>query len=768
VAALGAAVFGISPGPAPAQDAAPRATRPAAAPPQTVIDIRVEGNERMTAGAILVHVKTRVGQRYDAGVVRADQQRLLRTGRFDNVVVRKTQTDQGVIVTFEVSERPTIVSVGFRRNKAFKDDELAKALSFGPGSPLQSYLVEKGRREVLEKYRQAGYFFADVKADPRAYRDRAEVIYDIVEGPRVRIRKVRFEGNDFFSTLRLKMDVATQARFWPFIAGTMDAEQIERDVHTIRNRYIEEGFLDAEVGRKLRFNDDKTRVTVTFVIHEGPRYRVDEIRVVGNKVFTDEELIARLKLEPGDFFTGLTSRRDARRLEEVYGKLGYIDAAVKTKRRFKETPGVVDVVFEIAESDQYRVGRIVVRGNTVTQSRVILRELSFYPEQLFDMVAVDQSRQRLLETQLFEEVAITPTGTAPGVRDAVVSIKEGRTAQFLVGVGASSQEGLLGNIELTQRNFDLFGPPRSWRDVTEGRAWKGAGQILRLSAEPGTELMRFYIEWLEPYLFDRPYSLGTRAYLFTRGREDYFETRYGGFVSFGHRFKNRWYGELATRIEGIEVSDLDFDAPPEVRQVAGTTALAGLSGSLTRNRTDSRWLPSTGDVIRLNYEQVTGDFDFGRLGAEYKIYRTVYVDALDRKHILSGRAAVGQILGDAPVFERFYGGGTGSVRGFAYRGISPRSAGTDKPVGGDFNAFVGGEYTFPLIAEVIRGVVFLDSGTVEENFEVTTWRASAGFGVRWHIPFFGPVPFRLDFGFPLNKHDEDDTQVFSFTFGWTF
>ena len=108
------------------------------------------------------------------------------------------------------------------------------------------------------------------------------------------------------------------------------------------------------------------------------------------------------------------------------------------------------------------------------------------------------------------------------------------------------------------------------------------------------------------------------------------------------------------------------------------------------------------------------------------------------------------------------------MRGFRYRGISPRSMGTADQIGGDFMIFAGTEYTFPLVADVIRGVVFLDTGTVESSIEITTYRVSAGFGIRWIIPFFGPVPMSLDFGWPLVKDDQDDTRVLSFTFGWTF
>ena len=164
---------------------------------------------------------------------------------------------------------------------------------------------------------------------------------------------------------------------------------------------------------------------------------------------------------------------------------------------------------------------------------------------------------------------------------------------------------------------------------------------------------------------------------------------------------------------------------------------------------------------------------FGKFNADYRIYRTVYVDALDRKHILAGRMAFGQIVGNAPVFEKFYGGGLGSVRGFQYRGISPRGhwpggAKHKDAVGGDMMLFAGAEYTFPLLADQLRGVVFLDSGTVEEDFGIQTYRVSAGFGVRWTIPFLGSVPMSFDFGFPLVKDEDDRTQLFSFSLGATF
>ncbi len=754
----------------------------------TVIEVRVSGNRRLSRSAVLAGVKTRVGQDFDEEIARADVQRLLDGRRFSAVKVTKIRTPRGVIVTFEVTERPTVARVAFVGNKAYKDSQLAKELTFAAGDPLSRSAVVVGKQALLSKYRSDGYADATITVDPEEL-DKRNVIYRIVEGPKVSIRKLRFEGNRHFSNFRLRMTIGLSKRFWPFVPGNFDREQMQRDVNAIRNLYVSEGFLDVEVGARPEMSPDRRKVALTFVIRENQRYRINKVIFRGNRAFSGAELAKRLNLRRGKFFSSLALQRDTREIRNTCGKLGYIDANVTARKIFVdptaplpawvqtvakkgEKPALLNLLFDITEGGQYRFGGIVIRGNTTTQDRVIRRQLKFFPEQLFDTTAVERARRRLLESGLFEKVDIIPTGQSPGERDVLVKISEGRTAMFLVGAGVSSNAGILGNISFKQRNFDILGWPRSRREFLSGQAFKGAGQTLSIVAEPGTELMRFHVEWTEPYLFDQPYSLGLKSFLFTRGRESYDEMRYGCVASVGHRFRNRWYGELSGRIEGVKIDDLDEDAPPEVSKDEGTHALLGLKGTLVRDRTDSRWRPTTGDRFRLSYEQVAGGFQFGRGVAEYRIYRTLYTDALERKHILAGRFSVGHIFGDAPVFERFYGGGTGSIRGFAYRGISPRSAGTDEAIGGESMIFAGGEYSFPLIGKPreggLRGVVFLDTGTVEEEFKLTTYRVSAGFGVRWTVKVFGPVPIALDFGFPLNKSDEDDTQVFSFSMRWSF
>ncbi|MBS3820886.1 MAG: BamA/TamA family outer membrane protein [Planctomycetes bacterium] len=758
--------------------------------PQTVAEVRVEGNDTLSDNAVLSYVKTREGVAYDEQMVKDDRDRLMASGKFTTAVATRELTPRGVVVTFRVVELPSISQLSIVGNKEISEDDLRKQLPLGAGDPLNAARIEAGKQAIVKQYQSKGYYFAKVTVDEDLLARKRELVYRVVEGPKVIVTNVHFEGNHYYKRLQLWMRVDTRGRMWPFIDGVLDFEQIERDVSTIRNLYTGEGFLDCEVARDISFSDDKKKAVVTYKIHEGARYRINKVVFEGNTVFSDNELARRLKLRQGTFFTNDALRTDLKTLENTYGELGYINARIEPEKVYLSPeaptptwarnldggkPGLINMVFHITERDQYRVGRIVISGNSVTQERVIRRECRFYPEQILNTVAVDYSKRRLQELRIFDKVNITyaePADAQQQIRDVVVDVDEGRTAEFLVGVGVSSNSGLLGTVSFRERNFDILAWPTSFSDMIRSKSFRGAGQTFSVVAEPGSELFRFTIGWSTPYIFDRPYRLSGDGYFFRRGRESYDEQRLGTKWSLGHRFKNRWYGELATRLESVDLS-VDSDAPVEIQADDGTHTLVGLRGSLVRDRTDSRWMPSEGDRFSVSYEQVVGTDTFGRFNTEYKRYWTLYVDTLDRKHILATRFQYGHLVGDAPTFEKFFGGGIGSVRGFEYRGISPRGTYANgakhaDPIGGDVMFFAGGEYSFPIVTEHLRGVVFLDSGTAEKDFEITTYRVSAGFGIRWQIPMMGPVPMAFDFGFPLNKSEDDETQIFSFSLGWTF
>jgi outer membrane protein insertion porin family len=366
---------------------------------------------------------------------------------------------------------------------------------------------------------------------------------------------------------------------------------------------------------------------------------------------------------------------------------------------------------------------------------------------------------------------VTPIGDDPQYRSLLVELAEARTASFNIGAGINSNGGIGGNLTFEQRNFDIANWPNSWRDLLSDRAFTGAGQLFRASFEPGTEQTNASIRFVEPYIFDQPYSLSTDLYLRNRFREVYDERRIGSKVGVGKRFNYIWSGQIYARGEDVEVSNVEHpnsDRAPEILEFEGHTTLTSLGALLRRNTLPPGFYPWQGSDSKLELEAfglLGGQVHFQKLTYSFDTYKTVHEDLLDRKTILGLHLETGYDFGDSPFFERFYGGGIGSVRGFAYRGISPRSGPEDDPVGGDFELVGSLELGFPIVGEGFRGVIFTDAGTVDPTYKVSTIRSSVGAGIRLTLPFLGQAPLALDFAYPTTKRSEDDTQFISFSFG---
>lgn len=739
--------------------------------------VQIEGLDLIDEGYVRGQIRTRASENYSATRVAEDVSRLLRTGRFLDARAMPRLEDDRLIVTFTLREKPVVQSIEIVGNVKYSTKDLLKEVEFVVGDPVDRFLVSQSREQIERKYRDGGYAYAEVTVDEAALSESQRVIFQITEGPRVRVRKIEYEGNITYETKRLNKLVSTRTYIPIFRTGEFDPEQAERDAANIQTFHREHGFLEAEVSYRPEFLDEsRENLRLVFVISEGIRYSVKEIRVVGNDVFSADEILSMMQLGVGMYFDAFDLKADVENIESEYGRRGYIYATVTPSRVFADEPQQVVLTLEVKEGDSFYFGRIEINGNQMTQDKVVRRELRFYPDDIYDTTKTKAAEERIKQTQLFTEATITPVGEAPDVRDALVEVTENpRTNNFLLGVGVSSDAGAVGNIVLENTNFDLFDWPRSLTEFVKGRSFRGAGQTARIQLEPGTELTRFRIDFREPYLMDQPIGFNTSAYFLERDRGPYDEERLGLSWSFDHRFETGWLKDwtarLAFRTELIDIDDVDWFAAEDIRDVEGDNFLTSVEPALIHNTTDSVFNPSKGHRLKMAWEQAGvfgGDFTFSKLTASYVQHWTIVTDAEGRKSILSARGDVGYIFGDAPVFERFYAGGIGSFRGFEYRGISPRDGWRDDAIGGEFMLITGAEYSFPLYEELIRGVLFLDMGTVEEDLEITTWRAAAGAGVRLTLPIFGTIPMEFDLGFPISKDGDDDTQIFSFYIGLPF
>ncbi|MEI8198416.1 MAG: outer membrane protein assembly factor, partial [Phycisphaerae bacterium] len=310
-----------------------------------------------------------------------------------------------------------------------------------------------------------------------------------------------------------------------------------------------------------------------------------------------------------------------------------------------------------------------------------------------------------------------------------------------------------------------------------------------------TQLQRYRVTFEEPYLFDSPYSFSNDIYFFTRARESYDERRIGDVVTLGRRFGDVWSTFVAFRGEDVTISNVTNSGPSDWENITrltdefgnvyyqgssaqeildnnGSHLLTSIKPGIVRDTTDSRIFPTTGSRSSLSWEQygaVGGDVNMSKITGRFDWYYPLYTDIFDRKTVLAQRNEVGLIpAGDSVFYERFYGGGIGSLRGFKFRGISPRSGPLQDPVGGDFSWLSTVEVNYPIFEEIVRGVVFTDVGTVERDIQINQVRSDIGTGLRLTIPFFGQLPLAVDFAVPVTKAPGDRKQLISFSLGIPF
>ncbi|MBI4717833.1 MAG: outer membrane protein assembly factor BamA [Planctomycetes bacterium] len=734
-----------------------------------ITGVEFEGLSRSTPAFAADLVRLRAGDPYDPRTLDEAVERLLRTGRYLSVRYSTADEPDGVRVTFVVAERALLTVVRFAGNHKFNERKLRDQAGLKLNEPVDRFALRDAQEAILRLYREAGYSDVGVSFNEDEVDRSGEVLYTIEEGRRTRVRKIVFEGNASIRARELKKQVETKPAFWFFRAGALEKDRLETDVAQVQKYYRDQGFLDARVSvrqEEIKASD----LRLVFTIEEGTRYTVETLTFTGQTFFSTEDLERMSRTRVGGYIVQPDLDADVRAIRDAYGEAGYIYATVRAVRVFSDAPGLVRVTIEISEGEQFRVGRVVVRGNARTKDKVVRRALNLYPpDDLFNLTEAREAEKRLLETRVFSSARVIPVGDEPGVRDVVVDVQESeKTGDFLFGVGVTSNSGLVGSIVLDLQNFDIADRPKTWKEFFKFKAFHGAGQRLRVELQPGTEVSRFRIDFTEPYLFDKPLRFDTGLFYFERDRDGYAETRVGSTVSLGKRFERGrlagWSGELALSLEQVTIDDLDLFTARDIRDDEGDHFLPSVKGTLLRDRTDSRFIPTTGDRLRVSYEQFFGDYSFGKLNAGYSWYKTLRTDALDRKSVLNLRAEGGIIVGDAPVFERYYAGGIGSIRGFKFRGVGERAGLDDNNVGGDYLVLLGAEYSFPVYGDNVRGHVFLDTGTAGSG----AYRAAVGVGVRLTIDLLGPLPLEFNIALPIASDADDDEQVFSFVVGSLF
>jgi outer membrane protein insertion porin family len=756
---------------------------------QVVRKIELRGLSAHSEDEILSKMQTKVGKPFSRDVIQGDIVRLDETGYFSDIQTATEPFEGGMAVIFMLKENTVVRDVVFNGLKRFSDRVLLADVKLRPGDLFNSFKLQTDATMIRDKYLNDGYYFVAVDSGAREVPSGVVVEHNVREGPRVTVEEISFTGNKSMEKGDLMDNVLTGENGW-FSSAPYVHSKVLDDVQRIMYRYRSEGWLDADTSvEEVKFSEDKEDVFITIHIEEGVRYYVKSFSLVGPKMFDSAYLLSKLQMKEGQPYTSKLLDKDRQAIKFIYGEKAYIDAELVVRTQYTSTPGEVMLTYEINEGSKVYLEKVRVIGNAKTKDKVIRRHVRVYPGDEINLKEVERSRDRLEASRYFENVDFRFESTDnPDAKNLVIEVQEGTTGNFRFGGGYSSGYGIVGLVELTIRNFDIADWPKSFQDIIDGTAFVGAGQNFKAYAQPGGKRSSYGVSFREPYLADMPLGLDVGGFMYSRTREAYDEDRTGGNLGVDRRFEDQGLSfGLGFRYENIDISNVDrHDAPWIVLEQEGDNDLLALTPNVTWDRRNSQMLPSEGYRLRFSYtfagNFMGGDFDFSKAFFDAEYFTTLYMTDTGARHILSfeqrfGWAEPNGDSDDTPIFERFYAGGVSTVRGFENRTIGPRV--DDYPVGGDATLVSNIEYSFPIYrteisdryADIIRLAFFTDIGTVTEelgDMHGSSFRSAAGFGFRFNVPQLGNVPISLDFGFPIDKEDGDDTQVIGLNIGYFY
>lgn len=725
--------------------------------PILVKEIGVQGNRRVQEAVILGRVSAKIGSPFVANRTAEDIRAIFSLGFFDDVQVKVEDFEGGVKLTYMVVERPFVRDIVFAGNKKEDAATLQEKIDLKLGSVYNPVEVNRGADKLKEFYETEGYFEVGITPEVEKLPDGdVTVTYRIAEGRRITIDQIVIEGAQGLTPKQIKSAMDTQEREYIILRGTVQRQRLDEDVDRIIQLYNDFGYVQARVeSSDIQIDREKARATIRIVVVEGPQFKVGGVDVTGNSVLPIEEIRKRIELKSGDVFSRSKLRDSVTGITELYSAIGRASADV-TPNTLQDTPGrLVNIVFEVNEGPETYVERINIAGNTRSEEKILRREIPMAEGDLFTSQKLARAKQRLTNLNYFDKVeAKTAPGSAKDKIIVNIDVTEKPTGLFSIGGGYSSQDGVLGTLDLSQRNF-------------LGKGWE---VFLRLRG--GENLQTGTIGFTEPWLFDRPLAAGFDIFNTRRILPDYTVESLGGDIRLGHPIGeySRW--NAVYRVSQDKISDVNQLGSPELISQEGThlTSLIGLS--LARDTRDNVYDPTRGSTVSLGV-------DFAGVGFGEKFARSVFTTTYFQplpwlEHVLSFRLMAGYSFGwdkdPVPLFERFYLGGSSSLRQFKSLQVSPKDN-TGTRIGGNSEALGTIEYQIPLFFG-IKAAVFYDVGQVwgpdvsgGTKIDIGDVRHGAGAGLRWNSPF-GPI--RVDYGIKLDQRKGESFGNFNFSAGSSF
>jgi outer membrane protein insertion porin family len=721
-------------------------------------EVRVEGTQRIEPETVRSYMRIDPGERFDPIKIDTSLKSIFATGLFADVALRR----EGDTLVVVVVENPIINRIAFEGNVSLDNETLAAETTLRPRVVFTRTKVQVDVQRLIEIYRLTGRFAATV--EPKLIeldQNRVDLVFEINEGPVTRVDAISFIGNRAFSDGRLREEITTtEAAFWRIFttADTYDPDRLTFDRDLLRRFYLSRGYADFRViSAVAELTPNRESFIVTFTLDEGERYAFGEINLTTSLRNLDAELLrAAITTLEGEWYDASLVEDSISDMTEAAGNLGFAFIDIRARVERDRENRIIDLTYDILEGPRVFVERIEIEGNLRTLDHVIRREFRLVEGDAFNSAKLRRSRTRVRNLGFFKNVDISNAeGSTPDRTVVTTVVEEQSTGDLTFGAGVSSTDGLVGSISLRERNL------------------LGSGQDFTLAGSKS----QLDLSFTEPYFLDRNLAAGFDLFRVVQDQDEssFKSTRIGAGLRAGFNIQENLRQVWRYTLQQQDISDVDNDASALVKDDEGTKTESSISETLTYDVRDSRFDPREGYSI-------SSTIKLAGFGGNVQNLRSTlgggYYVPVTEDLTLALRGEVGGVVGldqDTRVSDRFFKGGTNSIRGFEFGGVGPRDTDSDDAVGG--KTFYNGtaELAFPIGLPTefkVRGRIFTDFGAAwnvdgpKEGIEDSSSpRLSVGTGISWGSPF-GPVV--LDFGFALVEQDFDKTETFSFSFGTRF
>ncbi len=681
----------------PAGQSAPTSVPAPAPAANTIRSISVVGAERLEPTTILSYIRLRVGQEYTSAGADEALKDLGATELFSNFSIRN---DAGNVV-ITVTENPVINRIVLEGNDRLDSDKILPEIRLSPRQIFTRSKVRADVARIIELYKRQGRFAATV--EPKMVQlpqNRVDIVFEINEGPKSRVRQINIIGNEVFSDNELRGEMVTkQSRFFRFFSSntSYDPDRLAFDQQKLRQFYLTEGYADFRVVSAVaELTPDQRDFIITYVVEEGERYTFGDVEVDSQlRDFDSDALASGLVMQSGDFYNAKTVEDTVEQLTELAGRFGYAFADVQP--RFNRNPDdlTMDITFILRQAPRVYIERVDVNGNTLTQDKVVRREFRLSEGDAFNSLGVARTTARINSLGYFQEnfEVNQVEGSAPDRIVLEANVEEQPTGELQFSAGFSSIERFILAGSIRQRNF------------------RGRGQTVGLSVNLSQFSRSAQISFTEPYVFDRNISAGADIYRrdfnsfnrFGGDRNNTFEQATTGvqyrlgvplteFMSLVASYQLN-YDEVSLD-EGLFFTDNDGDlirgnSPDDfcdplaagrfLCDALGDRLSSIIGLSLNYNSLNSRLRPTRGRVVSLSSEWagLGGDVNYlrfrGRAQQFWNIANTGFIFslALEGGTIFPLSDRGGDDVDDILLTDRFFLGEP-QFRGFDIRGVGPR------------------------------------------------------------------------------------------------